>query len=141
VKSSVSETREKLANLRLLLDFMKGDSRIADAFRWSYSIDAKMIAIGILYEEILSQIPKCFKEFKQAEEGGVGDSLQCFILSTKYEFFLNSIYALCENLSNVVYQLYRSKVKLRFREPINSKILLAIFILYLAQSIIMPRRI
>jgi hypothetical protein len=93
---------------------MKGDNRISDAFRWSFSIDAKITSIGILYEEVLAQIPKCLEDIRQTEEIGFGDTIEMQILSTKFEGLLNSIYALCENLSNVVHQLYRNRVPVRF---------------------------
>lgn len=112
--TELKKVKPNLTNFRIFLTFMKGDTRISDAFRWSFSIDAKITSIGILYEEVLTQIPKCLEEFRQTEERGFGEAKESLILSTKFENFLNSIYALCENLSNIVHQLYRNKVPMRF---------------------------
>ena len=112
--TELNKIKPNLANLRIFLTFMKGDNRISDAFRWSFSIDAKITSIGILYEEVLAQIPKCLEDIRQTEEIGFGDTIEMQILSTKFEGLLNSIYALCENLSNVVHQLYHNRVPMRF---------------------------
>jgi hypothetical protein len=103
-------------SLGIFLEFMKGDSRISDAFRWSFSIETKIMAIGILNTEVISQIPKCIEDMQSFEKTKASSYLPYLILSIKYEVFLNSIYAICENLSNVVYQLYRGKVPLGFRD-------------------------
>jgi len=47
-----------LPKIDLLLLFMKGDSRIPDAFGWSVSIRTKMNIVSILFDEVLEQIPK-----------------------------------------------------------------------------------
>lgn len=112
----MSGEKPNLENFTLLLYFMKGDSRIPDALRWGFSIKAKVRAVRILYEEVLSQIPKCFDEIKAIEKEGISDAIQCSILAIKYEVFLNSIYALCENLSNVVWHLHGRRLPRRFRE-------------------------
>jgi hypothetical protein len=109
--------KSKLEKFNLLLQFMNGDRRIPDAFRWGLSIHNKRIAMEILYREVVAQIPKCSCEMKQAEEGSQGIYRECIILAIKYEVFLNSIYSLCENLSNVVRYLYPSKnLPQHFRE-------------------------
>lgn len=114
--SLASEGKPNLRNFKLLLFFMKGDSRIPDAFHWGFSVQAKVNAVGILHEEVLSQIPKCCNELEVAEKAGMGEAIQCLILAIKYEVFLNSIYALCENLSYLVHYLCRKKVPLRFKD-------------------------
>ena len=106
-----------LQKLELLLKFLKGDARVPDAFSWSLSISNKISAMKILYEEFLIQIPKCFDELKEIQQKGFGSGIECLKLAIKYEVFLNSIYALCENLSRVVRYLYYSKnLPERFRE-------------------------
>lgn len=101
--------KPKLENFHLLLQFMKGDRRIHDALRWCFSIDNKIIAMEILYREVLAQIPKCSCELKEAEKKEQGSYIECIVLAVKYEVFLNSIYSLCENLSNVVRYLHASQ--------------------------------
>jgi hypothetical protein len=109
--------KPKLENFHLLLQFMKGDRRIPDADRWCFSIDNKIMAMEILYREVLVQIPKCSCELKEAEEKGQGSYIECIILAVKYEVFLNSIYSFCENLSNVVSYLHTSqKLPTHFRK-------------------------
>ena len=93
----------------MFLSFLQGDTRIKDALRWSFSIDNKIFAINLFYEEVLEQIPKCFDALKTSEEEGIGSLDEAFKLAVKYEAFLNSIYALCENLSRIICCLYRSK--------------------------------
>jgi hypothetical protein len=103
--------------INLLLLFMKGDPRIPDAFRWASSIQSRATAIFIQYKEVLEQIPRCHSEMKEIQSRGYGSGIEHLKLSTKYESFLNSIYALCENLGIVIYYLYRSKSLPRsFRE-------------------------
>lgn len=111
-------SREKPAmqNFTSLLSFIKGDSRIPDAYRWGNSINVKVHALKILYEEVLSQIPKCSKVVEAIEKDGFGGYVQLQILATKYECFLNSIYALCENLSYVVHHLFDKSVPRHFRK-------------------------
>ena len=109
------QEKPDMSNFRLFLSFIKGDSRIPDAFRWSFSIDAKVNAVGILHEEVLLQIPKCMAEIRASEEEGVGEIVQSIILAIRYEVFLNSIYALCENLSYLVHHLHGKTVPRPFR--------------------------
>lgn len=104
----MSEQDGKFKNLNLLLRFMKGDSRIPDASNWALSINNKVTAISISHEEVLLQISKCLTELEEIEKKGYGTGLECIKLAIKYEVFLNSIYSLCENLSQVVRHLYRS---------------------------------
>ena len=103
------ERKPNLQKLELLLKFLKGDPRVPDAFRWSLSIGSKISAMKILHEEVLAQLPKCFDELREIKQKGFGSGIECLILAIKYEVFLNSIYALCENLSRVVRYLYSSK--------------------------------
>jgi hypothetical protein len=113
----MSEKKPNLKKFELLLAFMKGDSRVLDAYRWSLSIKTKGIAIEILYREVLTQIKKCFEELEDINKKGYGSYINFLILAIKYEVFLNSIYALCENLSRIVYYLYPTKnLSPRFRE-------------------------
>jgi hypothetical protein len=58
------------------------------------------------YDEALAQIPKCFDELREIEKRGYGNNKECVKLAMMYENFLNSIYSLCENLSNIVQFLY-----------------------------------
>lgn len=116
-----------LQKLRLFLAFIKGDDRVPDAFRWSLSMNSKMSAMEILYKEVLAQLPKCFDEQKEVKQKGFSSGIECSKLAVKYECFLNSIYALCENLSRVVRYLYRSRnlppnfreQKIRFLEDLS----------------------
>jgi hypothetical protein len=105
----VNEQKPDLQKFELFLGFLKGDARVPDAFRWSLSIGTKKSAMRILYEEVSIQIPKCFDELKEIREKGFGSGIECLKLALKYEVFLNSVYALCENLSSVVHYLYPSK--------------------------------
>ena len=105
----MSEKAKEDKKFELFLIFMKGDTRVPDAFRWSLSIKSKVSAMEILYKEVLAQLPKCSDELKEIEKKGFGSAIECPILAIKYEVFLNSIYALCENLSRVVRYLYHSK--------------------------------
>lgn len=98
-----------LPKIKLFLLFMKGDSRIPDAFNWSLSIDAKIKAMNVLFKEVLEQIPRCFEEMDEMNKKGYGQGLELNKLALKYENFLNSIYSLCENLSRVIAYLYRDK--------------------------------
>jgi hypothetical protein len=105
----MQEQESNLQNLELFLKFLKGDARVPDAFNWSLSISSKISAMKILYEEVLAQLLKCFDELKEIKQKGFGSGIECTKLAIKYEVFLNSIYALCENLSRVVRYLYKSK--------------------------------
>jgi hypothetical protein len=87
---------------------MKGDSRIPDAFYWSNSIDGKAKAMSILKEEVLAQIPRCNAELEALEKKRYCTGLEFIKMAIKYEVFLNSIYSLCENLSQFVRHLYHS---------------------------------
>jgi len=103
--SSASTT----SNFELLLTFLRGESRIPDAIQWSMSIRRKTKAIGMLYKDVLNQIPECFRELAEIKERGFGYDIESLKLALRYEVFLNSIYSLCENLSRIVFQLYREK--------------------------------
>jgi len=99
----------KLPKIRLFILFMWGDNRIPDGFNWSLSIDSKIKAVDVLFNEVLSQIPKCFEELEEIRKRGFGGGVECLKLAIKYEVFLNSIYSLCENLSRIVAYLYRER--------------------------------
>lgn len=103
------EQEPNLQKFELFLRFLKGDARVPDAFRWSFSISNRISAMKILYIEILAQLPKCSDELKEIKQKGFGSGIECSKLAIKYECFLNSIYALCENISMVVRYLYYSK--------------------------------
>lgn len=110
------EQKPNFQRLELFLKFLKGDVRVPDAFRWSFSIRNKISVMQILYKEVPAQLPKCFDELKEIEQKGFGSGIECSKLAIKYEVFLNSIYALCENLSSVVRYLYKSKLPKGFRK-------------------------
>jgi len=105
----MQEQQSNLQNLEVFLKFLKGDARVPDAFLWSLSIRNKITVMQILYEEVFAQLPKCFDEINEIKEKGFGSGIEHTKLAIKYEVFLNSIYALCENLSRVVQYLYKSK--------------------------------
>jgi hypothetical protein len=98
-----------LPKIRLFLLFMKEDNRIPEAIRWAISIDSKIRAMDVLFEEVLNQIPKCRMEFEEIKKKGLGSDTESHKLALKYEVFLNSIYSLCENISRVVAYLYHRK--------------------------------
>ena len=95
-----------LPKIYLFLLFLKGDKRIPEGFRWSMSIQTKIKDIEIMFKEVETQIPLCIKELENAEKEGYTEGIECLKLARKYEVFLNSIYALCENLSRIVAYLY-----------------------------------
>jgi hypothetical protein len=101
--------------LRLFLKFLKGDDRVPDAFDWSLSIQNKISVMQILYKEVIDQLPKCFDELKEIKQKGFGSGIESTKLAVKYEVFLNSIYALCENLSRLSFR----EQKARFLEDLN----------------------
>jgi hypothetical protein len=107
---------EALKNYNLLLKFLKGDSQVPDGMRWHFSIQSKLAAIEILRTDVLRQIPKCLTEEKCIREKGYGDGIEARILAIKYEVFLNSIYALCENLSYIAWCLLDKKVPRHFND-------------------------
>jgi hypothetical protein len=108
--------KEALKNYNLLLSFLKGDSRVPDGMRWYFSIQSKLAAIEILRTDVLRQIPKCLAEEKGIREKGYGDGIEARILAIKYEVFLNSIYALCENLGYVAWCLLDKRVPRHFND-------------------------
>jgi len=112
----MQEQQLNFLNLELFLKFLKGDRRVPDAFRWSVSIRNKITVMQILNEEVFAQLPKCFDEIKEIKEKGLGSGIECTKLAIKYEVFLNSIYALCENLSRIVHYLYKSRLPEGFRK-------------------------
>ena len=59
-----------------------------------------------MFKEVEMQIPLCIKELEEGEKEGYTEGIECLKLALKYEVFLNSIYALCENLSRIVAYLY-----------------------------------
>jgi len=98
-----------LPKIDLLLLFMKGDPRIPDAFSWSQSIRTKMNTVGILFDEVLEQIPKGIKELEEVNRSGYIEGMELLKLAIKYENYLNSIYSLCENIGKIVRFLYRER--------------------------------
>lgn len=98
-----------LEDFNLFCQFLVGERRLPDAPRWSFSIIGRAAGVLILYREALEQIPKCSSEWKEMIRKKYGSRTEALVLSLKYETFLNSIYSLCENLSFVVYNLYRSE--------------------------------
>jgi hypothetical protein len=108
--------RRELKNLDIMLAFLKGDERVPDGMRWHFSIENKMTAMNILRNNMLEQIPKCLAEQKRAEETGYSSGIEALILGIKYEVFLNSIYALCENLGYVAHFLLGRKLPRHFHE-------------------------
>lgn len=104
----MSEQEPRMRGFELLLAFIGGDNRIPDAIHWQFSIKAKIFAMEFSYDEALAQIPKCFDELREIEKRGYGNNKECIKLALRYESFLNSIYSLCENLSNIVKFLYPS---------------------------------
>lgn len=129
------KSKEDLRNFDILLAFLKGDPRVPDGIRWYFSISNKLTAIEILRKDVLEQIPKCLAEQRSIEEKGYGQGTEALILGIKYEVFLNSIYALCENLGYVAHCLLNRKLPEHFHkqkkkllkteglEPTYSKIL------------------
>jgi len=107
---------EALKNYNLLLKFLKGDSQVPDGMRWHFSIQSKLAAIEILRTDVLRQIPKCLTEEKCIREKVYGDGIEARISAIKYEVFLNSIYALCENLSYIAWCLLEKRVRRHFNE-------------------------
>ncbi len=99
------------SNFELFLKFMANDSRIPDGYRWSQSIKDKCDSVTLRHEEVLEQIKRCSNDMdrmkKELDEIGYADSgIECPKLAYKYEDFLNSIYALFENVSKIVAYLY-----------------------------------
>lgn len=105
-----------MKNLDIMLAYLKGDERVPDGMRWYFSIENKMTAMDILRNDVLCQIPKCLEEQKKTEEVGYSSGIEALILGIKYEVFLNSIYALCENLGYVAYFLLGRKLPRHFNE-------------------------
>lgn len=112
----MQEQEPNLQRFNLFLKFLKGDARVPDAFSWSNSISTKISVMQIIYKEVLEQLPKCFDELEKITQNRFGSGIECSKLAIKYEVFLNSIYALCENLSGVVRYLYKSKLPEGFRK-------------------------
>jgi hypothetical protein len=93
---------EKLSNFKLFMKFMQGDKKIPEAVYWSKSINNKIRAMEILRMEVLEQIPKCRAELEELERERYTTGTELAKLAIKYEVFLNSIYSLCENLSQIM---------------------------------------
>ena len=66
----------------------------------------------ILRKETLEQIPRCKEEQRILEAQGYSEGLESAKLAIKYEVFLNSIYCLCENISQVTRYLFRPNANL-----------------------------
>lgn len=111
VLKEITFSKEYNTKLELFLKFMPDDSRIFDGYRWSESIKSKFDSVTLRYKEVLDQIDRCSEDLERAREeldeiGYTDSGIECPKLAYKYEDFLNSIYALCENLSRIVAFLY-----------------------------------
>lgn len=107
-------SKKYTTNFELFLKFMANDSRIQDGYRWSQSIKDKLESVTLRYNEVLEQIKHCSDDTdrmkKELDEIGYTNSgIECPKLAYMYEDFLNSIYALCENISKIVAFLYPKK--------------------------------
>ena len=95
-----------LPKIRLFTLFLRADKRIEHSYEWSMSIESKITVVGIMFNEVIEQLPRCLEEFELNDERRVERGVECPKLALKYETFANSIYHLCENLSRIVAYLY-----------------------------------
>lgn len=79
----------------------------SDVYLWKDSLKIKFIAVKLLYEEVLHQIPIWKNDIALTKERGFNDDTSQLILLIKYETFLNTIYNLCETLSHLVRKFLR----------------------------------
>jgi hypothetical protein len=80
--------------------------KTSDVHLWRDSLKSKFIAVSLLYEDVLNQIPIWKSDIELTKERGFCDDISQVILLIKYETFLNSIYNLCETLSHLVRRFY-----------------------------------
>ncbi len=77
-------------------------TRKISGFKWiqlTSSINTKLLAIDLLKNEVLTQIPHWEESNQEVERVGYSSSIQSTILQIKYQTFLNGVYSLCQNLA------------------------------------------
>jgi hypothetical protein len=106
----VDKEERKVESIELLLLFMRGDSRIRDAFNWSISLNYRISALNILKKRVLEQVPKASLELEESKKSMKAIPLKEYVeLAVMYEAFLHSVYSLFENISHFGRLLYHSK--------------------------------
>jgi hypothetical protein len=105
---------DRFHNFNLFIKFMKGEKKIPDAFYWAISINNKIMAMEILKDEVIAQIPKCRTELEELEINRYSNGIELTKLALKYEVFLNSIYSLCENLGQIMAYLQKQGLSNHF---------------------------
>jgi hypothetical protein len=100
----------KVESIETLLYFMRGDSRIKDAFNWGISLNYRVSALDILRKKVLEQVPKASLELEESKKSMKATPLKEYIeLAVMYEAFLHSVYSLFENISHFVRLVHESK--------------------------------
>ena len=98
------------------------DIEISYVYEWKNSLEDNYIAVKILYQGILYQIPKCRSEIEIEKKLGFSNKIQQIILLVRYETFINAIYILCENLACLLHELYpKASLSIHFYQQKNNQ--------------------
>lgn len=107
---SMDRVKIEVEPFEWLLQFMRGDSQIRDAFSWSVSLKYRILALNILKKRVLEQVPKATLELEESKKSKKAIPLKEYVeLGVLYEGFLNSVYSLFENISHFVRLVSQSK--------------------------------